>query len=179
MKSRLSINQINQDMLDELESTNGNIRAILLVFQSNVEFYIDETIEMLFETTKLRSISFDKKMTILKELGYVSHDLGSDLKMLFDIRGYLAHQRKTHDLQTKIRVLMDLKNIKVVTSPKEEVLDEIKRFRPNMTESKLLKNFPETLKHVFHIFTFQASNVYAYAYDTKERTLSLKNMYKV
>lgn len=74
---------------------------------------------------------------------------------------------------------MDLKNIKVVTSPKNEILDEIKKFRPNMTESKLLKDFLETLKHVFRIFTFQTSHVYALAYDTKERTLSLKNMYKV
>ncbi len=130
MKPRLKMNQINSEMLAELNSTNGNIRAIVLVFQNHVEFYIDEIIEMLFETTKLQSIAFDKKMSILKELGYISNDLGADLKMLFEIRGHLAHERKTHDLQTKIKILMDLKKIKVITSPKNDIIDEIKRFKP-------------------------------------------------
>lgn len=166
-------------MISELDSTKGNIRAIVLVFQSHVEFFIDETIEVLFETKKLKSIAFDKKITILKELGYISNNLGSDLKMLFEIRGHLAHQRKTQNLETKIKILTDLKNIKVVTSSKEFTLDRIRNFKPNSPDPTLLKKFPDVLKKVFHIFTFQASNVYVYAYDTKNRSGSLKNMYKI
>lgn len=179
MKPRLKLTQINAEMLIELDNAKENVRDIALVFQSHVEFYIDEIIELLFETTKLRSIAFDKKMAVLKELGYISNDLGSDLKMLFEIRGHLAHVRKTHDLETKMKILTDLKKIKVVTSPKNDIIDEIRRFKPDMSESNLVKNFPETLKYVFRIFTFQTSAVYEMAYHTKTQKTSLKNMFKV
>ena len=53
--------QINTEMINELDNTNGNIRTIVLVFQSHVEFYIYATISMLFETRQLRNkLAFDK-----------------------------------------------------------------------------------------------------------------------
>lgn len=175
------MNQINAEMLDELNNTKGNIRAITLVYQSHVEFYVDEILELLFETTKLQktNLAFEKKLSILRELDYLSKNLSNDLIILFNIRNRLGHERKTHDIQTKLQILTDLTKIKLVTSPKNDILDEIRRFKPNMVKSKLLNNFSETIKYVFGIFVFQVSHVYNMAYETKTQKQSLKNMFKV
>lgn len=108
--------EIIDNMLLELNSIQGEIRSQIIILQSHVEFLIDEIIKILFETEEFRGtkLRLDKKLEILRRFGWVTNNTAKDIKLLSEIRGWIAHQINVHNEKTQEKIEEKLQSITLV-----------------------------------------------------------------
>lgn len=108
--------EIVRPLIRELNSLDGEFRASIIVLQSYIDYMIDKIITTLVESEKLngRKINFERKLELLKDLGYIKNETFSDLKNLYDIRAICAHDLDVYSNETRNKIEEKFKNLKII-----------------------------------------------------------------
>jgi len=116
MKPKLLYNAIVARMKLEIDALKGETRAEIILLQAHVEFMIDEIFEVLIESDKMRGTRsrLEKKLEILKDLGWFTEETVNDIKQLSKIRGLMAHSLDVYSQETREKMETEFKQIQLI-----------------------------------------------------------------
>lgn len=138
----------------ELNALNGEFRASIIVLQSYIDYMIDKIIETLIESQKLsaRRINFERKIDLLKDLGYIKNETFYDLKALYDIRAICAHDLDVYSEMTREKIREKFQQLKIIERGKNEFFPEIDVMQTNLSK---LAQFLLRMLHTRYTLAFK------------------------